>query len=80
MTIITGNRILIQPDATIDKLPSGIFLPQTAVEKPNTGTIVNVGTNADISLLDKKVLYNPVTAVNIDGQHLIHVTDIKFIL
>lgn len=80
MTIIPGNRILIQPDATIDKLPSGIFLPQTAVQKPNTGTIVNVGDKADQSLIGKSIMYNPITAINIEGKHLISVYDIKFIL
>lgn len=77
---IPGNRILIQPTAPIDQLPSGLFLPETAVQKPNTGTIVLTGTKADISLLNNKVLYNPLTAVTIDGKHLIHVLEIKFIL
>ena len=79
MTIL-GNRILIQPTEPITQLPSGLFLPETAVQKPNTGTVVMVGTNADQSWQGKKVLYNTITAVEIDGKHLVHVTDIKFVL
>ena len=77
---ILGNRVLIQPTEPISKLPSGLFLPETAVQKPNTGRIVIVGENADISLLNKTVMYNPIVAVEIDGQHLIHILDIKLIL
>jgi chaperonin GroES len=78
---ILGNRILIQPTEPIDKLESGLFLPQSAVQKPNTGTVIVVGTQADALLEGKTVLYNPVIAIAIiDGNHLIHPTDIKFIL
>lgn len=79
MTIL-GNRILVQPTTPIDKLPSGLFLPETALQKPNTGKVVCTGTKADSGLMDKTILYNPLTAVVIEGKHLIHVTDIRFIL
>lgn len=77
---IPGNRILVQPTELISILPSGIYLPETAIQKPNTGKVVMTGTKADISLQDKTVMYNPLTAVIIDGKHLIHVTEIRFIL
>lgn len=76
----SGNTILIEPTEPIDKLPSGIYLPQTALQKPNTGTVVAVGDNADQSLNGKLVMYNHITAINIEGKHLIHVTDLKFVL
>lgn len=77
---IPGSRILIEPTEPITKLPSGLYLPETAIQKHNTGKVVIVGTNVDISLLNRKVMYNTVVAVEIDGKHLIHLTDIKFIL
>lgn len=78
--IILGNRILVQPTAPIDKLPSGLFLPETALQKPNTGKVVCTGTKADSNLMDKTILYNPLTAIVIEEKHLIHVLDIRFIL
>lgn len=76
---ILGNKILIQPTEPIDKLPSGLYLPQTAVQKPNTGTVVLVGEDANQTLQGRKVLYNSAVAIPIDGNHLLHVLDIKFI-
>lgn len=78
--IIPGNRILIEPTEPITKLSSGLFLPETAVQKPNTGRVILVGTKADPSLLNKTIIYNSLTSVEIDGKHLIHVTEIRFIL
>jgi co-chaperonin GroES (HSP10) len=78
--IIPGNRILVQPTEPIRQLPSGLYLPEIALQKPNTGKVVITGTKADSSLIDKTVMYNPITAVEIDGKHLIHVTEIKFII
>lgn len=77
---ILGNRVLIQPTEPTSKLPSGIFLPETAVQKPNTGTIIAVGTSADQTWQDKLVMYSPITAIEIEGNHLIHVLDVKMIL
>jgi len=77
---IPGNRILIEPSEPIRKLPSGIYLPETAIQKPNTGTVVAVGESADTELMGRKVLYNPLVATQIQGRHLVHITDIRFIL
>jgi chaperonin GroES len=40
-----GDRVLVKPEeATVDKSPSGIFIPDTAKkEKPETGKVVAVG-------------------------------------
>lgn len=77
---INGNKILIEPTAPINKLPSGLWLPDTAVQQSNTGTVVVVGTAADSSLQGRKVMYNPIIATDIEGKHLLHVTDLKFVL
>lgn len=77
---ILGNRLLIQPTTPIDKLPSGLYLPQSAVQKPNTGKVVVVGTTASPDWEGKTVLYNKIVAVEIEGCHLVHSTDVKFIL
>ncbi len=40
-----GDRVLVKPEeATTEKSPSGIFIPDTAKkEKPETGTVIAVG-------------------------------------
>jgi co-chaperonin GroES (HSP10) len=78
--VIPGNKVLIQPTAPIDQLPSGLYLPESAVQRPNTGKIIALGTEADESLLHKEVMYNPVVAVSLPPYHLVHVLEIKFIL
>lgn len=78
--IIHGNRVLIKPDAPIDKTPSGISLSPSAVQKPNTGTVIVVGREANPTLSGQTVLYNPILAAPIDGHHLISSLDIKMIL
>jgi len=77
---ILGNRILIQPTEPITQLSSGLFLPDSAVQKPNTGRIVAIGTQADSSWQGKTVLYNKLASVEIEGCHLISPLDVRFIL
>ncbi|MDA8947738.1 co-chaperone GroES [Flavobacteriaceae bacterium] len=39
-----ADRVLIEPAAAETKTSSGIFIPDTAKEKPQKGTVVAVGT------------------------------------
>jgi len=77
---IPGSRILIEPTEPIRKLESGLYLPEAFLQKPNTGKVVVTGVDAPPELLNKTVVYNPVIAINIEGKHLIHITDLKFVL
>ncbi|QDU33276.1 10 kDa chaperonin [Poriferisphaera corsica] len=77
------DRIVLKPTVAETKTASGIFLPESATEKPMTGTVVAVGPgklNEDGSrteLTIKKgdvVLYGKYagTEVDIDGvEHMI---------
>ena len=38
-----GDRVLVKPAEREDKTKSGIILPDTAQEKPQEGTIIEVG-------------------------------------
>lgn len=38
-----GDRVVVRPKAAEEKTSSGIFIPDTAKEKPVQGTIVSVG-------------------------------------
>ncbi len=39
-----ADRVLVEPAAAEEKTASGIFIPDTAKEKPQRGTVVAVGT------------------------------------
>ena len=41
-----GDKILVQRDDAETKTESGIYLPESAKDKPKTGTIKAVGTGA----------------------------------
>lgn len=53
-----GTRILIKPLEQESKTASGLFLPESAKEKPQTGEVVAVGDDESIKLKAKdKVLF-----------------------
>ena len=53
-----GSRVLIQPIEQESKTSSGLLLPETAKEKPQTGRVVAVGEDEEIKLrVNDKVLF-----------------------
>ena len=50
-----ADRVLIEPAAAEEKTASGIFIPDTAKEKPQRGTVVAVGTGKKDEALTVKV-------------------------
>ncbi|TNE71638.1 co-chaperone GroES [bacterium] len=38
-----GDRVLVKPDVAEEKTASGLFIPDTAKEKPQRGTVIAVG-------------------------------------
>ncbi len=53
-----GTRVLIKPLEQETKTSSGLYLPETAKEKPQTGEVVAVGDDESIKLKVKdKVLF-----------------------
>jgi chaperonin GroES len=53
-----GSRVLIQPLEQESKTASGLLLPETAKEKPQSGEVIAVGTSEDITLkAGDKVLF-----------------------
>lgn len=66
-----GARVLIQPLEQESKTSSGLFLPETAKEKPQTGMVVAVGDDENIKLkVNDKVLFAKYTGTEfkLDGQ------------
>lgn len=73
-----GDRVLVKPDVAEEKTASGLFIPDTAKEKPQRGTVVSVGggkfengTKIDMTVkAGDKVLYGKYsgTELTFDGQ------------
>lgn len=71
-----GDRVLLSIEEVEEKTASGLFIPQTAQEKTQTGVVVEVGDDEDAIKVKKKdrVMYDKYagTQVEIDGkEHLI---------
>jgi chaperonin GroES len=73
-----GDRVLIQADVAEEVTSSGLYIPDTAKEKPQQGTVIAVGpgkvengTKVDMTVSEgDKVLYGKYagTEVTIDGN------------
>ena len=69
-----SDRVLIEPVAAETKTASGIFIPDTAKEKPQKGTVVAVGNGSKDHTMTVKVgdtvLYGKYagTEISIEGQ------------
>ncbi len=65
-----GARVLVKPLEQEGKTPSGILLPETAKEKPQTGLVMAVGDDEEIKLkVNDKVLFAKYTGTEftVDG-------------
>jgi len=76
-----GSRVLIQALEQESKTASGLLLPETAKEKPQTGEVIAVGTDEEIKLkVGDKVLFGKYTGTEfkLDGVEylLMDVNDI----
>jgi chaperonin GroES len=77
-----GDRIVVQPSEQEEQTSLGIFLPETAKEKPQQGKVIAAGPGArkdtgeriamDVKI-DDKVLYAKYagTTIKIDGKELL---------
>ncbi|MCX6190040.1 MAG: co-chaperone GroES, partial [Bacteroidetes bacterium] len=69
-----ADRVLVEPSAAEEKTAGGLYIPDTAKEKPQRGTIVAVGAGKKDEPMTVKagdtVLYGKYagTEVSIDGK------------
>ncbi len=66
-----GSRVLIKPLEQEGKTSSGLYLPETAKEKPQTGLVVAVGDDEEIKLkVNDKILFAKYTGseFKLDGN------------
>jgi len=71
-----GDRVLVKQEESKTKTAGGIYIPETAQEKTQSGVVVEIGDDKDIIKVKKgqKIMYDKYagTAVKIDGvEHLI---------
>lgn len=76
-----GDRVVVQPAAAEEKTESGLYIPDTAKEKPQKGTVVAIGpgrvengTRIDMSVKEgDSVLYGKYagTEVTLDGDEFL---------
>jgi len=84
---ILAGKVLVKPEAAEEKTASGIFIPESAKEKPLKGKVVLVGEAKKDEPMEAKagdlVLYGKYagTELNIDGEDylLISQNDILYI-
>lgn len=69
-----ADRVLVEPKEAETKTASGLFIPDTAKEKPQAGTVVAVGPGKKDEPMElkvgDKVLYGKYagTELNVDGK------------
>jgi chaperonin GroES len=73
-----GDRVVVKPKPAEEKTASGLFIPDTAKEKPQRGTVVSVGpgrvengTKIDMTVKEgDTVLYGKYagTEIKLDGE------------
>ena len=61
-----GARVLIRPLEAEAQTASGIILPETSQEKPQTGLVVAIGDDEDIKVeVDDRVLFPKYTGTEV---------------
>ncbi len=64
-----GARVLIKPLEQESRTASGIILPETSKEKPQTGLVIAIGDDETIKVkVDDKVLFAKYTGTEIKHQ------------
>ena len=80
-----GDRVLVKAEQTEEKTAGGIYIPQTAQEKTQTGVVTAVGDDEEIKVKKgEKVMYDKYagTTVAIDGADylILRMSDILAVL
>ena len=81
-----GDRVLIKTEEAEEKTAGGLYIPQTAQEKTQTGVIVEVGDDKDVINVKKgqHVMYDKYagTTLDIDGKDhlLLRMSDVMAVI
>lgn len=81
-----GDRVLVTIEEVEEKTAGGLFIPQTAQEKTQTGVVAEVGDDKDVIKVKKgdKIMYDKYAGTNIklDGKEhlLLRMSDILAVI
>ncbi len=81
-----SDRVLIKTEVMEEKTAGGLFIPQTAQEKTQTGIVMEIGDDKDMIKVKvgQKVMYDKYagTAITIDGEEnlLLRMSDVLAII
>ena len=81
-----SDRVLVKTEAMEEKTAGGLFIPQTAQEKTQTGLVVEIGDDKELITVKpgQKVMYDKYagTAVTIDGDDhlLLRISDVLAVI
>ncbi len=81
-----GDRVLVKLESVEEKTSGGIFIPQTAQEKTQTGKIIAVGDDKDAIKVKvgQKIMYDKYagTSVKVEGEEqlIIKMADILAVI
>ena len=79
-----ADRVLVQPAAAEEKTASGLYIPDTAKEKPQKGTVIAIGNGKKDEPLTVKVgdtvLYGKYsgTELSVDGNDYPHYERVRY--
>ncbi|GAB6090154.1 co-chaperone GroES [Spirochaeta dissipatitropha] len=66
-----GDRVLLKAEVAEEKTKGGLYIPQTAQEKTQTGVVAAIGESEDIQVkVGDKVMHDKYsgTAISVDGE------------
>ena len=81
-----GDRVLVKTEEVEEKTSGGIYIPQTAQEKTQSGIVVEVGDDKDAikEKAGQKIMYDKYagTTIDVDGTDhlLLRMSDILAII
>ena len=79
-----GNRILVQPDEVASETDTGLIIPDTSMETPKTGLVLEVGPDVKTIKSGDRVAFSEHAGskVKIDGEvvFFIREADASFII
>ncbi|NQT58546.1 MAG: co-chaperone GroES [Bacteroidetes bacterium] len=80
-----SDRVLVKVEEVEEKTASGIFIPQTAQEKTQIASVIEIGDDEEIKVkIGDKIMYDKYagTTIKVDGfDHLLlRMTDILAII
>lgn len=78
------NRIVVKPLPVQEKTAGGIYIPDTAKERPVKGTVLAVGTGSKDETMDIKigdiVLYGKYSGIEYDDNLIMSQSDVLAII